>query len=193
MAKDKVEDALKLSIFRLKKFGAFKVQSVSEGSLTWSLGDEEIGSIRYVYYPDDTSLRLIYKWKYNWDTEYTQCDYMVQLVKSPCNLGGYRLWFRCPRCYRRSACLYKLNQQMFTCRKCHNLTYQSQCENKTYRYMKPYFEPETLYKRLYSLRTHTYRGKPTRKAQYLQNKIEYLEEYSPYYFEEMMSRLVKRN
>jgi hypothetical protein len=99
MVKDKVEDALKLSIFRLKKFGAFNFQSISEGTLTWSLGDEEIGSIRYVYYPEDTSLRLIYRWKYNWDAEYTQCDYMVQLVKSPCNLGGERLWFRCPRCY----------------------------------------------------------------------------------------------
>ena len=45
-------------------------------------------------------------------------------------LGGWRLWLRCPKCCRRCRYLYmpptnKHSSQIFLCRLCHNLTYRS--------------------------------------------------------------------
>ena len=57
--------------------------------------------------------------------------YRVPLNRTPCNFGGYRCWFVCPNmgCGRRVAKLYFLCGY-FLCRRCHNLTYESQNEDK---------------------------------------------------------------
>ena len=48
-----------------------------------------------------------------------------------CNYGGERRWLLCPRCSRRVAKLYRpLNEVLFACRQCHQLTYRStQCHD----------------------------------------------------------------
>jgi hypothetical protein len=50
----------------------------------------------------------------------------VTLESTSCNLGGSRLWFRCPRqsCQRRVAILYL--RDGLACRTCHGLSYVSQ-------------------------------------------------------------------
>jgi hypothetical protein len=50
----------------------------------------------------------------------------VTLESTSCNLGGYRLWFRCPRqnCNKRVALLYR--RDGLACRTCHGLSYVSQ-------------------------------------------------------------------
>jgi len=50
---------------------------------------------------------------------------MVQLDRTKCHYGGYRVWFLCPACHRRIGNLYRkpLSNQFF-CRHCNNLTYQ---------------------------------------------------------------------
>jgi hypothetical protein len=60
----------------------------------------------------------------SWKSE----DYRVCLEWTPCHYGGQRAWFRCPGmgCGRRVAILYC--RDIFLCRLCHNLNYQSQHE-----------------------------------------------------------------
>lgn len=42
---------------------------------------------------------------------------------TPCNYGGERPWFSCPRCERRAAILYSLTGAEMRCRTCLGLTY----------------------------------------------------------------------
>lgn len=60
--------------------------------------------------------------------QWQQTDYPVQLVRTPCHYGGERAWFLCPArgCGRRVAILYGGN--IFACRHCYRLAYQSQRE-----------------------------------------------------------------
>jgi hypothetical protein len=56
----------------------------------------------------------------------------VWIEWTPCNYGGARAWFICPRgCGRRVAVLY--NRGHFACRHCHQLAYESQQESRKYR------------------------------------------------------------
>ena len=51
----------------------------------------------------------------------------VQTQTSPCNLGGQRQWFTCPRCSKRVAVLYAPGRY-FACRLCGGLGYATQKE-----------------------------------------------------------------
>jgi len=42
------------------------------------------------------------------------------------NFGGKRAWFSCPQCCKRVAVLFRVDRR-FRCRKCHKLTYPTQC------------------------------------------------------------------
>lgn len=50
----------------------------------------------------------------------------IHLEATAPNYGGLRWWFSCPRCERRSAKLYlPPRQDLFACRTCHRLSYES--------------------------------------------------------------------
>lgn len=53
----------------------------------------------------------------------------IDITSTPCTYGGSRPWFRCPRCYDRCAKLY-LRWGHFRCRKCNQISYQSQSEDQ---------------------------------------------------------------
>jgi hypothetical protein len=61
-------------------------------------------------------------------------DLPIALTKSPCHLGGERLWFICPLevlgapCSRRVGTLFAV-RGLFGCRHCHRLGYRSQLLN----------------------------------------------------------------
>lgn len=61
--------------------------------------------------------------------------YQVRLDYSSCNYGGLRPWFICPSCGRRVAKLF-CRGGYFLCRHCHQLAYQSQSENRTFRVLR---------------------------------------------------------
>ena len=58
----------------------------------------------------------------------TSSDQILSLDKIRCNYGGFRYWFKCPRCSKRSEVLYNKNSK-FLCRQCHKLPYSSQRES----------------------------------------------------------------
>jgi hypothetical protein len=60
---------------------------------------------------------------------WTNEEYPVSIVWTPCTYGGKRAWFLCPGsgCSRRVAILY--GGTIFACRYCHKLVYESQRES----------------------------------------------------------------
>lgn len=77
--------------------------------------------------PGNGSCALIYRHR-GGGGEWKDENYPVWLDWTRCNLGGHRLWFRCPArgCGRRAAILY--GGAIFACRHCYRLAYPSQRE-----------------------------------------------------------------
>lgn len=50
----------------------------------------------------------------------------VNIDQTPCNYGGQRYWFSCPKCKKKVTALYKKN--LFMCRHCIGSNYKSQLE-----------------------------------------------------------------
>ncbi len=73
------------------------------------------------YKPGSFHISVKYTWTENENTE--ELDYEIGLTTTPCNYGGFRWWFLCPKCRKRVAKLYLW--KYFYCRHCHNLTYRS--------------------------------------------------------------------
>jgi hypothetical protein len=71
---------------------------------------------------------LIYRHR-SGGSEWTDAQYPVLIVRTPCNLGGSRAWFICPAagCGRRVAILY--GGGIFACRHCYQLAYPSARED----------------------------------------------------------------
>jgi hypothetical protein len=103
-------------------------------------------------------------------------DYKVQIVETPCHLGGVRHWFLCPLlkngkyCGQRVGVLYK-EGDWFGCRHCYELTYMSRKVNKGYKHYSLFRaleldnEIEKLEKKT---KRYTYAGKPTKNQKKLE-------------------------
>ena len=53
-------------------------------------------------------------------------NYSIQVSKTPCNYGGYRHWFLCPSCSKRTSVLYFA--ATYVCRHCIGCNYGSQLQ-----------------------------------------------------------------
>jgi hypothetical protein len=92
---------------------------------TWSHNGEAVASIRMRV--GENNVTLAYRTR-DYGGEWRTMEYPVALDWTACHLGGRRAWFRCPvqGCGRRVAVLYGSN--IFACRHCHRLAYDSQRE-----------------------------------------------------------------
>lgn len=174
-----------ISIYWLRKHNY--LSGYSTGSLSWSCRGEKTGSIGIeVKISDDEKFaRLNYIITRRSNDQKDNFDYKVPIITTKCNFGGVRYWFKCPAnsCGRRVAKLYQ-GQDIFACRHCYNLTYESRNENSTYRGF-PYKQItidnkiEELYKKL---NKRTYKGKPTRLMKRIL-KLENIVNYNSYELE----------
>ena len=114
--KDTVEESRSVSISFLKKQGYFSEPCSMSGTLFWkNCHGEQVGSISVFVSTmyGDNYVRFYYTVTDRSSGEKTDYDYKVQLITTPCNLGGVRYWFICPLnkngvyCGRRVAKLYK--------------------------------------------------------------------------------------
>ena len=92
------------------------------GSLSWSRGDEQTGTIGFRMEHDRMILNYRYKPR---GGEWEDVEQVISFDRTSCNYGGFRTWFLCPRCWQRVAVLYCAGKYFF-CRYCYNLTYASQ-------------------------------------------------------------------
>ena len=130
-AKPLVEDCDALDVNWLNRQGWLKGRHI--GQLTWTRGKHTTARIGVITSPSKVALFYYYrdalsaKWEPVW--------YSVQLTWTPCHFGGRRPWFVCPGCGRRVAKLY-LRGKYFLCRRCHNLAYKSQREDRAGRLVR---------------------------------------------------------
>ena len=96
-------------------------------SWVWSCGGQNVAEIDIRAEIDH--LILSYRIQPLGD-EWRNMEYPLRLDRTPCALGGSRVWFRCPaeNCARRVAILYLGGSSIFACRQCYQLCYQSQRE-----------------------------------------------------------------
>ena len=102
------------------------------GSLTWSRGDKQTGSINFRMETNYMILNYCYRYQ---GGDWENVEQTVSFNQTLCNYGGHRNWFLCPRCLKRIAVLYGA-RKYFLCRHCYGLTYSSRQENKTDRLMR---------------------------------------------------------
>lgn len=95
-------------------------------SLDWSRCGRVVASIQII--AKSNCLILSYRYQ-KFGSEWQDMEYPIYFEKTNCNLGGQRIWFRCPvhGCGKRVAILY--GGQVFACRHCHELNYASTRED----------------------------------------------------------------
>jgi hypothetical protein len=97
-------------------------------SWAWSRGGEPAGNISIQTASDH--LRLAYAWT-PYGSNPQQIDSSVPLERTPCQFGGSRSWFRCPRCSALRAVIYGVAADgKFGCRQCMRLGYASEAESR---------------------------------------------------------------
>jgi hypothetical protein len=105
------------------------LQPGASGTSRWSRNGEPTGSVDFRTEPD--AIVLIYRSRLRGSTEWKDIRQRVPLSWTACALGGRRPWFRC-RCGRRVAILYDF-RELFECRQCCGLAYESQSQSPTFR------------------------------------------------------------
>lgn len=168
--RNEVDGLLWLDMPRLKELG-YLVGYVSREIVWTSHPDGAKNRILLTVSMTSSNARLVYTTTDYYSGEKTDYDYLITLTYSSCNYGGRRWWFVCPltkngvSCGRRVRKLY-LQQGLFGCRKCHNLCYSSQNENRRSAFKKIYalLEYEQKAEEIMStIHVPYYKGKPTRK------------------------------
>lgn len=109
---------LKVSSLKIKRGANYKAE------VSW--GDKNKTSIGVIK-ANDNEITLTYTITKN--EEKTKVKYDIEIEFTPCNYGGERAWFLCPECEDRVSKLY-LKNGYFKCRRCHELNYILQQEDK---------------------------------------------------------------
>lgn len=119
-----VEQSLRLDMRRLRRLGIVQPGARVSSSLSWSRGDETVGSVGLTVDLTDP------------DLGHVSLDYSVggeprtrhiDLEAVPCRYGGRRFYFRCPRSGQRCELLCCVGGE-FASRQHHRLTFSSQSE-----------------------------------------------------------------
>ena len=118
--KTTTEGLIQLDIRYIARKGSIQVGN--SGTITWSKGISQIAKIQFNILARGR-IALTYQTTMKGQSE--SVTQSLQLESTPCHLGGSRQWCLCPDCGNRVAILY-FPRTRFSCRHCHNLSYQSQ-------------------------------------------------------------------
>lgn len=114
-----IEETKRIDIRFMKKQGFLKPNIT--GSLSWICGGESSGDIRFITYQDE--LQLNYRCRVN-GGEWQTVEQHIAFDRTPCNYGGERMWFLCPKCNRRVGVLCS-ESILFLCRHCCQISHAS--------------------------------------------------------------------
>jgi len=130
-AKPLAEDCEALDVNWLNRQGWLKGEHTVQ--LTWTRGSHTVGKIKAT--TSSSEVVLFYYYRDGISAKWEPVLYSVRLDWTPCHFGGKRPWFVCPGCHRRAAKLYRLGRY-FLCRRCQNLAYKSQREDRAGRLVR---------------------------------------------------------
>ena len=192
-----VEDCKSISMTFLRKNGYF--DSPWPQSIIWTnrLGKETASMTVRVHVSEGPSyIRLMYTMTDRNTGKETPFDYRVQLVTTPCHLGGVRWWFICPLsrngvpCGRRVGILYRPPRaDYYGCRHCYDLSYESRNGSRRGRLdrMDHFLSLDRRRERLLKgMKRWTYRGRPTRKARRLRTIEAHMHAYGKMHLADLM-------
>ena len=181
-------DALQISVSKLKGWGYLEPGRTISGTITWSSNGNKTASISIQVntFCEQPYIEL----KYNYNDE--PRNYKVQLVSTPSNLGRGLIWyFLCPQTNKRCRKLYSiggyfLHREAFT-----GCMYETQTQSKSYREIGKtfgaYFKTDKLYEQIYSKHfKKMYAGKPTKRYLRIMEQIQKAESIPQYEIERAM-------
>jgi hypothetical protein len=116
-------DCCRLDIRLWKRRGLLHPGKVFEGTIGSSGSNGSHPPVRVRMYRDDVEVTTSSN-----GPSHESNEVVIALERTPCALGGERVWFRCPKCYRRAAVLYLASEIM--CRTCAKLKYETQYLSK---------------------------------------------------------------
>ena len=158
-------EALQLSISKLKEWGYLKPEQIKSGTITWSSNGNKTGSISIQVntHSEQPYIELDYKFKGE------PRNYKAHLTSTPSNLKSGEIWyFICPHTKKRCRKLYSIGGYFLHREAFNGAMYECQTRSKYYRQLTKtldsFFKQDELYEELYSKHfKRTYAGKPTKK------------------------------
>ena len=167
-------EALQISISKLKEWEYLNPEQIKSGTLTWSRNGNKTGSIsiRVNTHREQPYIELDYKYRDE------PRNYKVRLVSMPSNLGKGLIWyFLCPQTNKRCRKLYSIGGYFLHREAFNGCMYETQTQSKKYRQLDKtlgaYFKTDDLYSQLYQKHfKKTYAGKPTKKYLKLTQQIQ---------------------
>lgn len=167
-------EALQISISKLKEWEYLNPKQIKSGTLTWSRNGNKTGSIsiRVNTHSEQPYIELDYKYRDE------PRNYKVSLVSMPSNLGKGLIWyFLCPQTNRRCRKLYSIGGYFLHREAFNGCMYETQTQSKKYRQLDKtlgaYFKSDNLYNELYKKNfKKTYAGKPTKRYLRIMEQIQ---------------------
>ncbi len=137
-AKSTVEKTFRIDIRQLKTAGF--LGDYCSGTISGERGN---GNVWFAVSTDEEFMDGKYIWfryfaRDNESGQMRNYDYKIPLSTTHCHFGGVRYWFRCyanlrHACGKRVATLFIApGSEIFACRHCHNLSYNSKNKNRRY-------------------------------------------------------------
>ena len=158
-------EALQLSISKLKGWGYLAPRQIKSGTINWSRDGTQTGSISITVNTrcEQPYIELNYKYKDE------PRKYKVYLTSTRSNLDLGEIWyFVCPVTKKRCRKLYLIDGYFLHREAFNGCMYETQTHSKKYRQMDKtlgaYFKSDNLYSELYKKNfKKTYAGKPTKR------------------------------
>jgi len=181
-------EALQISISKLKEWEYLNPEQIKSGTLTWSRNGNKTGSIsiKVNTHSEQPYIELDYKYRDE------PRNYKVRLVSMPSNLGKGLIWyFLCPKTNKRCRKLYSIDGYFFHREAFNGCMYETQTQSKKYRKLNQtlgaYLRRDELYNQLYQKHfKKTYSGKPTKRYLWIMEQIQRAERISPYEIERII-------
>ena len=120
-----LEECNRVELNWMKRTGMLR--SGTTGTLSWSCGGEERGSIGFDVWSD--FIRFRYRVT-PWDAEPYDVARCASFDYTRCHIGGRRLWSLCPDCRRRVGVLV-VSGPRIACRHCSRVIYACQAESRS--------------------------------------------------------------
>lgn len=138
--RETVEECRTVDINYLKREGLLECSK--EAPLKWINPKGKENSIKIKSFVNGEPFSMVFEYTITYPNgNKEELNYKVPLVKTPCNFGGFRYWFKCGGivngvyCGKRVSKLYKPpSEKYFLCRHCYNLTYYLRKKSKDWNY-----------------------------------------------------------
>ena len=167
-------EALQISISKLKGWGYLNPEQIKNGTLNWSSNGNPTGSISIKVNTQSEQLYIELDYKYRDEPR----NYKVRLVSMPSNLGKGLIWyFLCPQTNKRCRKLYSISGYFLHREAFNGCMYETQTQSKKYRQqdktLGAYFRTDDLYSQLYQKHFKKfYAGKPTKRYLRIMEQIQ---------------------